>query len=1161
MYLEDIHLRMAPGLPEGLDVTGLAPGLNVVVGPNASGKSTLGRTVRGLLWPQRADGRTVAETTWQDGAGGRRAATLLGGRAEWSPEAPALPPGEAGARYALDIVTLLRARDADHALAREIAVELAGGYDLDAARDGSRPTTRLGNKLRRERKEAKAALARAESNAEQVASEEARLPGLKVRLKEAREARRRVGFAERAVEAAEARADRDVLAARVETFPDGLEALRGDEEEQVRAARERCDDVRKELSVQAADQEAAEGKLEANRFEGEVPEPDAVEAWRERLRDLEDDERSRARLDREVEALRRKEREARRAILDERAPERAPTGDDLHRLDGLLHEHVDAEARVAAEVGARKAWERHATAETDDPDRVRRGLDVLRAWLRTPGPEARPRERGVPVWVGWLVLAVGGLGIAAGLLLAAPVVGGAGLVAAGVGLGLVVATLVARRGPEQPDAREVHRREASTLGVEPPAWSEEGVRRHLDDLEGRWSRAVAAARAREEAEAAEGREVEARQALETTAARCRRALVEMGFRDAVMGLPTVQLAAAVRGLVEARLEREAKEAERDACGSRVRRGLGDVGGWLRRFGRDAPGDVADARVAVEAVERQRTAWSDARERLADLGPQIERTKKRLGKAEAELEAVYERAGVASGDDAGLAERLRLHGEWRQVGQELRAAEARLAGVEPHLAGAPEDLVGLGAEEALRVLEAAREQAERYDELHGRVIGIDKDVEAAMEGSTLEEARAVLDDVEARIAAERDDRMVDLLTELVLDDAERSHRDDHAPALLQKARRWFARFTHHAWALEVDSRGVFRARDVRQGARRGLDQLSDATRIHLLLAARLAAIEEAEGGGEVLPLCLDEVLSTTDPTRFRQVVEALIELSEAGRQIIYFTADRAEVEAWRSACRALGRDEPNVVDLGDLARAPEGWGEAPVPEPVQPRVVPAPDGHDATEYARVLGVRRPDPRQPAASWHLLYLLYDDLDALHRCLRAGLDCLGAWRHARETRLASVVLDGAGPRVDLRARLVEEVVEAWRVGRGRPVTWADVEASGAVSETFEDRARALLDDHGDDPEAYVRAVGDLPRFHTRKQEELRTHLEEVGAIDPRDPLDEDAIAARALGRVRNALEATGADVAEADAYVRWLLRIANGDAAESPRGGDLPSPTSLR
>lgn len=62
LAFEDIHVDRAPGFDSGgLSVDGLSPGINVVHGPNASGKSTLGQSMQWLLWPDEA---AALDTHW-----------------------------------------------------------------------------------------------------------------------------------------------------------------------------------------------------------------------------------------------------------------------------------------------------------------------------------------------------------------------------------------------------------------------------------------------------------------------------------------------------------------------------------------------------------------------------------------------------------------------------------------------------------------------------------------------------------------------------------------------------------------------------------------------------------------------------------------------------------------------------------------------------------------------------------------------------------------------------------------------------------------------------------------------------------------------------------------------------------------------------------------
>ena len=45
MRLVHLRLRRAPGLPKGLDLEEFGPGINVLIGPNESGKTTICRGV------------------------------------------------------------------------------------------------------------------------------------------------------------------------------------------------------------------------------------------------------------------------------------------------------------------------------------------------------------------------------------------------------------------------------------------------------------------------------------------------------------------------------------------------------------------------------------------------------------------------------------------------------------------------------------------------------------------------------------------------------------------------------------------------------------------------------------------------------------------------------------------------------------------------------------------------------------------------------------------------------------------------------------------------------------------------------------------------------------------------------------------------------------
>ncbi|MDI9446637.1 MAG: ATP-binding protein, partial [Planctomycetota bacterium] len=149
-----IEIRRMPGFQRGeLALPDLCAGINVIYGPNASGKTTLCRAIHRLLRPTDPGGGDVSlRASFElDGAGleldydlGRMRATRRADGA--SIDYPRLAPPEIGDRHVLALQDLIRTEH-DRDLARQIVKELSGGYDVGAARrqlDFRRQPTRRG---------------------------------------------------------------------------------------------------------------------------------------------------------------------------------------------------------------------------------------------------------------------------------------------------------------------------------------------------------------------------------------------------------------------------------------------------------------------------------------------------------------------------------------------------------------------------------------------------------------------------------------------------------------------------------------------------------------------------------------------------------------------------------------------------------------------------------------------------------------------------------------------------------------------------------------------------------------------------------------------------------------------------------------------------------
>jgi hypothetical protein len=295
------------------------------------------------------------------------------------------------------------------------------------------------------------------------------------------------------------------------------------------------------------------------------------------------------------------------------------------------------------------------------------------------------------------------------------------------------------------------------------------------------------------------------------------------------------------------------------------------------------------------------------------------------------------------------------------------------------------------------------------------------------------------------------------------------------------------------------------------------ELSDATRVQLLLAARLAFASQVDRTAR-LPLFLDEVLTTTDPERFVAVTRSLLLFArDEGRQTVYLTANPADVVQWNRVLEGEGCAPATAIELADLRAMASGVGTRSDLEVPPLAEVPVPAGTDAESYGELLKVPRVDLLGPPTALHLFHLLRDDLDLLYRLLVSRVRTVGQWRRLADGGGgATLVGIDAAARISALADVAEAFFDASRVGRCRPIDTGVLRDAG-VSEVWIDKLQSLLDELGGDPArllAALESTRDDPRtkgFRANVRERLRQHLVQHGYLDERDPLDEAAIHAR--------------------------------------------------
>ena len=135
----EINIREMPGFEDGgFHIKELAAGMNIIYGPNASGKSSLSRAMRLLLRPtdeHEGDFSLVGKLT----VGGElvlidyRPGTVTTQRGGKDVQTQNLAPDAMEDRYILALADLLSDDDEADELTRKILREAAGGYVLAEA--------------------------------------------------------------------------------------------------------------------------------------------------------------------------------------------------------------------------------------------------------------------------------------------------------------------------------------------------------------------------------------------------------------------------------------------------------------------------------------------------------------------------------------------------------------------------------------------------------------------------------------------------------------------------------------------------------------------------------------------------------------------------------------------------------------------------------------------------------------------------------------------------------------------------------------------------------------------------------------------------------------------------------------------------------------------
>ncbi len=1125
-----IRIRSTPGIEQPFSVDELSPGVNIILGPNGSGKSTIARSIHGLLWPKRKETLQGGYSATMQINGENWLAHFESGRMRYQRNGvdsgePGLGhiPVETCDRYLLALHQLISEKN--EKFADTIRRESAGGYDLESAVRTCDFRTKNPTRVPEVRKhdDARDSVKKADEEQRLLFESAKSLNVLRGQRDAARVNAARTQLLETALVVLDQEQQMATLRERLGIFHPAMEKIRGDEVS-------RLGRIKSELAS-CREQEQAERQSFARETEiqhetglvGISLAPGLLEELRTRCTEIQRFESTLASLEPGLQS-------GLAALADARARLGTSTRDE--QLSALDASGLRESAQLAREYEAIRAdllaqeTLREWIGRIESPaklDHVRDAITIIAKGLQLGSPEdfrlMQERHQRL-IYLAMAVIIA--LSILLGYFVTPDLYGLAIL-----GFGFL--WLSRRDDPaEQLQGRfEQLNQEFNRLDLPPDlVWNQSELARIFD-------RSIVIFReqsvALEKAQRWSGLEEKHRLAVQRAEATDEERKLQLGKFGIAPGLESATLQVIVDNLVRwqqavGRVKTEV--AQREEIQRLKAASLAAMNLSLAPFGFDLASDYAGAQGLCRNLEDRINRFDRSRQtQQATIQALTTTIQPAIQRLESDLEALYSSIDIPPGDEYELQRCVERREEYQDLVNELNKAQAIASGARTRLAH-DQELTTLGDQQLRIELLEAEYASRQVEELTSEISRIETLVQAARGGHSLEDTLSAEATALVNLRESRDREVQKQVGWEVAQFVHERTRDLHRPQVFKRAQEIFAQVTDGAYTLVFDDNGsAFRAIDSNSGRGLSLDELSSGSRVQLLLAVRMAFVEQMETG-PMLPLLLDEALGNTDEARAISVIDAALSLSSLGRQIFYFTAQQDEVTKWASRLSQQEEITWKVIDLAavrNLAaqRLPETHRVELDPAPS----IPAPEGHTSETYRVVLQVPPVNAWAESIGALPMWYLLPEPSQLWQCLKLGISNWGRLStlcSVRDRRITPEIAE-AYRNAGARARVYEALILAWRVGRARPIDRSVLVGSGALSEVYEDRVCQLSETlNGDAARLIARLEGGaIGGFRASQLQKLRTHLAENGYLPEVAPLSSEELRHRVMVAVMAELE----------------------------------------
>ncbi len=1132
LRFRSLDIRQMPGFPRGLfNYTDFHDSINIIAGPNASGKSSTAYALQQVIWPSLGNDLQAVARILIDGEEWRiekKLSRTTIQREGQKAELPSRPSQNERRRYVLSLHDLVQVEDKE--LAQLIVKESVGGYDLEQARGELEYDDQISTRSSK-------AFKLYEEAADRYEDTRRKQSALKERFRRIEDLREQKEEAEKAEKAAElftlyreykeAGQQREQARQKLDNFPGGLDRASGDEAE-------RLDQIKQSIRDKKNENVSLEQKIEEARNQLEsidLPEEglsnqkhDLLDKFANRLQSLQN---SLDETERRINGEREKAREALRS-LEAEVEEGSWEGISSTELSDL-EEWVQNAFQVTGERQLKKRelkqLREESSSERRDRLRVKEGIALLAEWLERKSSES---AADFPAWSIGLLIGLGAAtGIATHLVGVHGLWGIAGMIALGGYLWL------RRSGTSQGrEATQVITKYENTQLPAPQQWSVEQVVETIDHLTGELekSRREEHRQMRMEQLKADIDRIEQDKLQEVKSQRDQW-LKQLGTVPEVLERGEDGFARFywfVNRLNRWQNAREEiKGGEQTIADLRKQKNevLEKIDQELSFLDEEIPGKPEEVGVLVREVERREQRRQEAARSIETNRRQLQNNQREIEQLQAQAQKIADRFDLEQPELEEVRRRVKLLDDYKDSKKEYEHAEFKLSQRRQALETHPlyeqyaEKLEKLGPDQLKREQEELKTKAREREKKQKEIQEIQTLVDQARNEHDLEEALQDKEEAVESLEELYNENISAITGNILVGKIKRITRNQNRPAVFTRASQLFNRITGGRYDVQIEEENRrFNAYDNIRDHGLTLDQLSTGTRIQLLLSVRLAFIETQEQAMQ-LPLIADELLANSDEQRARAIIRALVEMSREGRQIFYFTAQADEVYKWKTYLDEHNR-EFQLFEIGQETGGSFAFYETYRPPADSMKMlsnVPEPDDKDHQRYGEQLNVPSFDlVLHKPGQLHLWYLI-EDVNLLYECLRRDIRFWGGLRSYLEHggRIPGLEEDH-WERVSDRVKWLDRFQNLYCQGRPVPIDRSVLEETDAVTETFLEAVDQKLQEVKGDPRRLLDALrdGEVSRFQKAKMEELKEYLLRHDYIDEQESLP--------LGEIQSRLQA---------------------------------------